>query len=339
VDAARLTGAHVRVVSGAATGRSWYCFMVVGDVLVPSGEGAFFDPSLVEGLAAGDTVHVDNHDVVAFCSSDRHYRRDPLVSGQFEVRGVAVYPLRPDSPELLAASGRFTGRSIWSGRFGATKMILQQHVLDRICMPPVAVGYHRAVAEHLGERTDDQFRIWWTEHAQHGPTLPDTPDATRAIDYSGLVGQGLRDMIAWVEEGRPPAPTTSYEFVDGQVLLPPDVDERGGIQPMVTATANGEDVVTVAPGTEVELAFAAAVPTGHGTIVAAEWDLDGTGTFPARVDGIDGTQRVHSAGQKHAYSDPGTHFATVRVWSHRDGDVTATTERIPNLARVRVVVS
>jgi hypothetical protein len=328
LDASRLTGARVTVESGAAAGRSWYCFMVVGDVLIPTGEGSFFDPLLVEGMAEGDEVTIDNRDFLAYCSSDRHYGRDPLTSAQFRVAGVPIYPQRSEPPQNLTWSGRFAG-----------KMILQQHLMDRPCWPPVAIRYHRVVQDALGDRVDDQFRIWWTDHAQHGPAARDTPDATRSIDYSGLVSQGLRDVIAWAEQGRAPARTMSYDYVDGQVVLPAGADSRGGIQPIVRATANGGDVATVRAGETVELAFSAEVPTGWGTIVGAEWDLDDSGCFTTAVDGIDGTQRTLSMALEHRFGASGTHFATVRVRSHRDGDIGSRTERIENLARVRIVVA
>jgi hypothetical protein len=130
-----------------------------------------------------------------------------------------------------------------------------------------------------------------------------------------------------------------YDYVDGQVLLPTAADDRGGIQPVVTATANGAVVAKAAPGEDVELAFTAEVPTGWGTVIAAEWDFDGSGAFANPVEGIDGRERVVERSVSHRFDVPGTHFATVRVTSHRDGDVATRTERIENLARVRIVVA
>lgn len=40
----------------------------------------------------------------------------------------------------------------------------------------------------------------------------------------------------------------------------------------------------------------------------------------------------------HCFEKPGTYFPTLRVTSHRQGDPTAVYARLPNLARVRVVV-
>ena len=50
--------------------------------------------------------------------------------------------------------------------------------------------------------------------------------------------------------------------------------ERGGIQPVVTATANGGARAAAKVGVETEL------PPGAGTVVAIDWDFDGMGKFP-----------------------------------------------------------
>jgi hypothetical protein len=325
---ARLTGAKVTVESGSGAGRSWYCFIVVDSVLVPAGEGSFFDPGLVEQLGPGDAVTIDNREFLAYCYSDRHYARDPLSSAQFTVSGTPVYPRRAEPPNTLS----------WTGVFGG-KMILQQHLMDRPCWPPVAIRYRDTVRERLGDAENQSFRIWWTDHAQHGPAPRDTPAARYSIDYTGLVSQGLRDVIRWSEEGISPAPSSSFEYVDGQVVLPPTADDRGGIQPVVRASANGGDAAHVSAGDPVELAFTAEVPEGSGSIVAAAWDLDGTGHFATHVEGIDGTKRALVASITHSFPRSGRYFATVRVASHRDGEASTPTERIENLARVRIVVS
>jgi hypothetical protein len=131
---------------------------------------------------------------------------------------------------------------------------------------------------------------------------------------------------------------TRYTYRDGRVSLPAGAAERGGIQPVVTATANGADRTEVGVGEEVVLAADAEVPSGAGTIVAVEWDFDGSGTYLCRDEDVDGTAATVSVSTTHAYDHPGTYFATARVFSHRDGDRNAAARRIPNLAQVRVVV-
>ena len=81
------------------------------------------------------------------------------------------------------------------------------------------------------------------------------------------------------------------------------------------------------------------MPAGAGTIIALEWDFDGSGAFASRQDGIDGTSSTITGRTTTSYDKPGTYFVSARVVSHRDGDVAATARRIENLASARVVVS
>jgi hypothetical protein len=57
------------------------------------------------------------------------------------------------------------------------------------------------------------------------------------------------------------------------------------------------------------------------------------------VGGIDGRSTSVNARVEHTYDAPGTYFATVRVHAHRAGDTDATTERLDNIANVRIVVT
>jgi hypothetical protein len=107
---------------------------------------------------------------------------------------------------------------------------------------------------------------------------------------------------------------------------------------VVAASANGAIRAEVEVGEPVTLGVVAEVPPDAGTVVSVEWDFDGLGTWPYRAAGIDGTQAVVELDVEHAYEKPGTYFPAVRVLSHRDGDVGATTRRIENIGRARVVV-
>jgi hypothetical protein len=72
--------------------------------------------------------------------------------------------------------------------------------------------------------------------------------------------------------------------------------------------------------------------------VSVEWDLDGSGLFPVQQD-VDGTQSAVHLSTSHVYTQPGTHYASARVRSHREGDLTATSRLIENVAQARIVVS
>ena len=110
----------------------------------------------------------------------------------------------------------------------------------------------RRSSEHLGDATDDHFRLWFTDNALHGDDeIQENP--THTVSYLGVLHQALRDLSAWVEQGIAPPPSTSYEVVDGQVVVPADADERGGVQPVVSLTVDGDGRADVAVGDEVML--------------------------------------------------------------------------------------
>ncbi len=202
--------------------------------------------------------------------------------------------------------------------------------------------YESAVLGAQGaDGADQRFRLRWTENAEHGPAMmvpskPGRASNTLLINFRGMIEQSLRDLVAWVEDAVVPA-GTSYTFRDGKVTLPATAAERGGIQPIVRATANRVVRAEVSTGQPVELSVHAKVPSGAGQIVAVAWDFDGSGTYPFSHD-VDGTQSELTRSTSHSYESPGTYFVTARVTSHRTGDVAATNCLIENLSRARVVV-
>ena len=120
--------------------------------------------------------------------------------------------------------------------------------------------------------------------------------------------------------------------------MAPTAAERGGVQPVVTLTVNGGARADVAVGESVELVGDVDVPQGAGVVVSAEWDYDGSGTYPdvADLTELRASQRVTST---HAFDEPGTWFVTLRAASQRAEVVGSQFGRAENLARVRVVVT
>ena len=80
------------------------------------------------------------------------------------------------------------------------------------------------------------------------------------------------------------------------------------------------------------------MPPGAGTIIEVAWDFDGSGTYPYQDKSIDGTQSKLTSSVSHRFDVAGTYFPSAKVTSHRHGEIGATTRRVENLARVRVVV-
>ncbi len=95
------------------------------------------------------------------------------------------------------------------------------------------------------------------------PPSPLRASNTWLVDYTPIIEQGLVDLARWVEEGVAPA-STSYEYVDGQVRLPATAAERGGVQPVVSVTANGGAMRQVAVGEPVTLSVQAEAPAAGG---------------------------------------------------------------------------
>jgi len=108
---------------------------------------------------------------------------------------------------------------------------------------------------------------------------------------------------------------------------------------VVSVTANGGARADVRVGEAVTLALHAETPPGKGGIVDAAWDVDGSGTYPLAHDGLDGSAASVDLTMTHTWDRPGTYFATCLVHSHVDGDASATSRRLPNLASARVVVT
>lgn len=327
-----LPGASIRITSGKAAGRQLYVSGVAGGTMILDGFGEDGNAKLSD-VEVGDMVEVDNDAYLAYCYWYRHH----VIAGekgfdQVLVDGRPMFPQRPritlPTPFGGAYSGDFEGKLLW-----------MQHTHDTSLWPDQAILYSEGVARN---GNPENFRLQWVENAEHIPPafLPPSifpSPASRLIDYNGIIDQGLADLVAWVENDVAPA-RSNYEYRDGRLILSDEPSERGGIQPLVKASANGGLRAEVAVGEPVRLALSAAMPAGSGAIVSAEWDFDGTARYPFRHDDLDGQDATIERETNHSYDRAGTYFATARVSGHRDGDVNAKTCLLQNLARVRIVV-
>jgi hypothetical protein len=336
VEPAPLVGAALHIVSGAASGRKLFCVATVGAAVL----GAADITERFEDVAPGDEILVDNREYLAYAYFHRYQvRADAPEYRQFQVDGRPVYPQRAD----FSRSGLLSGANA-TGKFEG-KMIVVQNAHDAACWPNAAIAFRREVQAHLGDRLVDQYRLWFNEHAAHLPgslnpvSAPPVP-TTRLIDYAGTLEQALTDLMAWVEDGVAPPADTGYTLDDDQrFTLAPTASERGGVQPVVEAAANGGARAEVTVGESVSLSMRATTPPGGGTITRVEWDYDGTGAFPFEHDNVDGSACDVTFETTHAFAEPGTYFPCVRVTSHRKGDRAAEHGRLVNLGRVRVVVN
>jgi hypothetical protein len=122
------------------------------------------------------------------------------------------------------------------------------------------------------------------------------------------------------------------------VIVPEAAAARRGIQPVVSALANGGVKAVVRRGQLVRFTASITAPPGAGRIVAAAWDFDGKGTFPVNVLPAGAAKPALTVSTSHAFPRPGTYFPALRVASERNGDIRSPYARIQNLGRVRVVV-
>ena len=325
-------GGDLFVTSGKEAGKRVNIARIVGDIVVLG----VADADIVKELAPGDEVRVDNSNFLAMESYHRHQVPGPEFKVWDQFRNPDGTPKYPQRPILIGPL--FTKSTTGSGMTGKFKgkMIVAASLWDREAMPWQADWYRQQVKKNLGDATDDHFRLYYTDHALHGD-YQKVEDANHVVSYIPVLQQSLRDLAAWVEDGVEPPSSTNYTIEDGQVIVPDNAKDRKGIQPVVTLTANGGERADVRVGEPVTFAGTIEVPPGTGSVVAAEWDFDGTGTFASSSPVGEGANRV-SVSITHAFDKPGTYFTALRGMSQRQGDKETLYARIPNLGRVRVVV-
>ncbi len=183
-----------------------------------------------------------------------------------------------------------------SGRF-AGKMVVFECLDGRGRYPWQAAWYDDLVHEVQGPEADERFGLWMVDNAMHmNPT--GVPGDQRPVRTTHIV--------AWVEHGLPAPASTSYDVVDGQVSVPARAADRKGIQPTVEVTADGGARTEVAAGAEVTFSALIEVPPGTGTVVAAEWDFDGSGEYATKDESIDGASSRLNVTARHTFDEPGT---------------------------------
>jgi Tannase and feruloyl esterase len=331
----RPLGCDLTIGSGPAAGQRLTCIGSIDDVLLadfPNGDD-------LDQIRPGDTIHVDNRRFLAYCHMHLHQvDPDGPGAGQFQAAGHPIYPqLERSLQDVLVgvrAQARFDGKLIYVGS-------VHDSMTNTLGWP---VTYADQVRAHLGAAAAGRLRVWLNDNATHiqGSERPvgSTPAATtRLVDWIGSVEQAVDDLVAWVETGRTPPSDTAFRHTDGQLQLPRHAADRGGLQPVVTASANGATAVQAAAGAPVSLAVHAEVPPRAGYLIRVEWDFDGSGTWPCQHPDVDGTASRFDGSVEHVFRVPGTYFPAVRVTAHRFGDTSAERGLIPNVARVRVDVS
>ena len=334
--------ATVVVRTGEAAGTSFPLGKVeghtifVGTSMASMMSGGPGNGDALKRIQPGDEVRIDNSNFLAVQYYHRHQTPTPDFYVWDQFRGPGGKPRYPQRPKLIGPEfAASAGGTTQSGRFQG-KMIVVESLWDQDAFPWQADWYASKVKTALGPRFNDNFRLWFTDHALHGD-VEQQFDPTHTISYVGALQQALRDLSAWVEKGVAPPDSTMYKVVDGQVEVPSTAARRRGVQPVVTVLANGKTRAEVKIGQPVTLSAVIEAPPNTGRIVSAEWSLEGTNEFtPAALTTRGGARAALQT--RHTYSKPGTYFPVLRAASQREGDAKTPYARIQNLGRVRVVV-
>ena len=328
-------GGDLIIKSGNAAGKKIFIPNISGDKIMLGTA----DAKILAQIKVGDEVVLDNSDFLAAQTYHRHQvpGKEYRVWDQFrDADGKPIYPQRPRLLGPLftkAASGVLP-----SGKFKG-KVILLGSLWDSEAYPWQQDWYRSKVKENFGDSTDDHFRIWYTDHANHGDYVnPGDPD--HLVSYLGVLQQALLDLSAWVEKGIAPPASTNYKVVDGQIVMPSNAAERKGIQPTVIVKANDNESPEVSAGKPVTFTAVIELPKNTGKIVSAAWDFEDAGTFTVEEKLIPGSKTATSVTLKTTYTfnKPGIYFPTLRIASQRRGDKNTPYTLIKNLGRVRVVV-
>jgi hypothetical protein len=326
-------GARLAVLNGAMAGR-WLHIATSCDAMLSF--STMTDPATLEGIGPGDTVRIDNAWLLAIQTYQRHQvPPDPAEYGWNQFRDAQGSPVYPQRDVLIGHNFALNSvGSLLSGRING-KVLLVQALMDIDALPWCADWYRSEVRKALGARFEDQFAVWFIDHAQHDNPSTSTARA-HTVSLAGPLQQGLRDLARWVETGVRPS-ATSYRMVGAQVEIPACAAERFGVQPVVDLRANNAARADVAINETVRFSATIEVPPGAGTVVNVEWDFEGLGSYPVSSR-LTEPQELVRVSASHVYLTPGTYYPVVRATSQRDGDTQTAYTRIQNIARARVVV-
>ncbi|KAH7347420.1 hypothetical protein B0T11DRAFT_333533 [Plectosphaerella cucumerina] len=293
-------------------------------------------------LQEGTVIQVDNR---LFLSGIALYRHQvpPVEDGYYgydilrDANGQPLYPQRDVlmAPQIARSA---SGGVSHSGNI-TTKVMVLQTLLDYEAWPWHADWYKRRVQSSLGDRFEDNYRLYYMEAGLHAIESPqfDPPHSAYAVPAGGLVEQHLLDLSDWVERGVLPPKGTGYTIDElSQVHLATSAEDRGGIQATVALTVDGSNRTEAEVGEAVVFQLQVEVPPGAGDVVSTEWDFDGSGIYTALDFGEIGP--VVKLDVSHVYKTPGTYLAGVRISSQRYGIADTPFARVWNLARMRVVV-
>ncbi len=337
---AYLFHSRIRVLSGEAKGKECAIESIENGVITVHGASEGGDTgNALEGLAVGDEIMIDNSDYLAMQTLQRHQVPDETYHVYDQYRNEDGTPKYPQLPILIAPMiAQGGGGSVPTGDIHG-KVIANCSLLDESAYPWHGDWYREAVKRQLGDKMDDQFRLYYNDNCTHIDSVKDIANPQYEIDYVGILHQSMLDLTKWCEQGIAPTASTRYEVADGQVIVPESADERGGLQPVVSAYVDGQKSAKVKAGDQVSFTATITAPAGSGKITSAAWDFERTNDFSREETlCLSGDGRKATTECSHVFTEPGTYFPVIRVKSQRCGRKEDIFTQCKNLDRVRVIV-
>jgi hypothetical protein len=283
---------------------------------------------LLDALKVGSKVRVNNRFILAMYYYPR-YSNIPGARSYDQYRnadGSAKYPQRKNISVLSYGNYRTMGGRNETGAI-KTKVMIIEGRSDNLSWPLFNASYAESIQRTLGKaKADAMMRFYLHDNGRHavGGGEP------------GVFQQSMQDMIAWVEMGIAPPPSTSYTIRNGQVIPPDNAAERHGLQPVMSLTANDSARATVGVNQPVDLVARLEMPPKTGEIVQYNWTIAGTAD-PMAV--LTKPQPLVNVNRSITFDKPGTYVIRLTVNGQRDGLLHPANQTLmQNFREVRVVV-
>lgn len=285
-------------------------------------------PVLLNALTVGARVRVNNRFILAMYYYPR-YSNIPGVRSHDQYRsadGSPIHPQRADISVLSHSNYRTMGGRVETGAIQTRVMILEG-MADNLSWPVFNVSYAERIQRTLGRaRANQMMRFYLHDNGRH---------ATGAGE-PGIFQQSMQDLMAWVERGVTPPPSTRYTVHNGQVVPAARASQRRGLQPVMDFTANGAERAVVSVNQPVNLASRIEMPPGAGEIVKYAWTITGVAD-PDTV--VERPRRRLRVNRTISFDRPGVYVVRLTVSGQRDGLLDPPNQTlVQNFKDVRVVV-
>src|SRR5579862_2496703 len=265
-------------------------------------------PVLLNALKVGSKIRVNNRFILAMYYYPR-YSIFPSIHSHDQYRnadGSPKYPQRPNLDFLYHSSYRTMGGRVETGDIKVKTMLITG-MGDNLAWPVFNASYAEEVQKTLGAaKANSMFRFYLHDNGRH----------TTGGGQPGIFRQSIIDLMAWVEKGVAPPPSSVYTIKNGQVILAPKAAERHGLQPVMELTANGVVRAQIGVNQPVKLVAKLEMPPKTGKIVQYNWTIADTAEAPTNLAK---PQPLVDVNHTITFDKPGTYVVKLTVNGQRDG--------------------